>query len=295
MSDRPRVVASFLSSEQEYQTAQAACAGVVADRAGLSLEVVFAENSAITQVQQLFRFIHVNPKDRPLAIVVQSVSGEGLERMARLATQAGIGWVLVNRDVEYLAELRTLHPDLLIFGIGMDQLEMGRIQGRQIRALLPNGGRILYLQGPADTSAAKKRLEGTQEVLTGLPIQMHVISGTWTEASSEKATSIWLRFWEEPIDLVASQNDAMAVGARRAILSRRKEWPGIRFLGMDGLPNGGQRLVDEEQLAATVVAPLVAGAAVELLARWLKSGEQPPTRISLSPSPYPKDDSLLAP
>ena len=92
--------------------------------------------------------------------MVETVTGEGLERVARNAADAGVGWVLLNRRVTYLDELRSTHPALPLSTVGTDQAEVGRIQGRQLRALLPGGGPVLYVQGPPDTSVAQERLAG---------------------------------------------------------------------------------------------------------------------------------------
>ena len=108
----PKIVASFLSREQEFQVLQSADARAAAARHGYEIEVLFAELNAVEQIQQLFRFIHLPVDQRPAAIVVETVTGEGLERVARNAAQAGIGWVLLNRKVAYLDELRANHPGL---------------------------------------------------------------------------------------------------------------------------------------------------------------------------------------
>jgi len=293
---KKRVVASFLSEDQEFQVMQAADAKLAAERAGLELEVLYAENNAVLQIQQLFRFVHAPEGDRPAVIIVETVVGEGLERVARNAARAGVGWVLLNRKVAYLESLRREWPRLPISMVSTDQLEVGRIQGRQFRALLPRGGSVLYLQGPSDTSAARERLEGMQEAIAGTKIEVRVLNGDWTEASAEKAVDAWLRLRTSESfrpDLVGAQNDAMATGARKALTAQRKEWSRLPFTGCDGLLEGGQRLVALKQLAATVVIPSNAGPAVDLVARFLK-GEPSPPQVILTPRSYPPEPQLAA-
>jgi len=131
----PKVVVSLLDAGQEFQQLQAKDAREAASRLSLELEVAFAEGHAVVQIQQLFKHIHALPGERPVAIVVEPTTGEGLERVARNAVKAGIGWILVNADVAYLDELRAAHHELPIASVGTDQVEAGRIQGRQARAL----------------------------------------------------------------------------------------------------------------------------------------------------------------
>jgi ABC-type sugar transport system substrate-binding protein len=292
---RPKVVASFLSKEQEFQVMQAADAQVAAARAGFDVEVVYAEQNAVQQIHQLFKFIHAPAEERPFAIVVETVVGEGLERVARNATRAGISWVLLNRRVTYLEALRNEYPHLAIAAVTSDQLSMGRMQGRQFQALLPKGGNVLYIQGPPDTSAAQERLQGARETTQGTGIELRILEGDWTAAGAEKAVTNALRLKTAEAlrpDLVGAQNDTMAMGARDALLALRPDWARVPFTGCDGLPEGGQRLVNVKQLAATIVSPSNSGPAIDLLARWLKTKEQPPARIVLTPTSYPPEEEL---
>jgi len=290
----PKIVASFLSREQEFQVLQAEDARAAAARHGLEIEVLFADQNAVEQIQQLFRYIHLPEEKRPAAIVVETVTGEGLERVARNAAQAGIGWVLLNRNVAYLGELRARHPNLLLSTVGTDQVEVGRLQGRQIRALLPSGGAVLYVQGPPDTSVAQERLTGARETM-GPDLELKTIAGQWSEASAEKALGVFLRLRTNEAfvpKVVACQNDAMALGARRAVAAladpeRRAAWTAAVYAGCDGLPEGGQKLVRQGVLAATVVTPSNAGPAVDLVAAALRGGKAAPPSVSLAPSSCP--------
>ncbi len=287
---KKKVIVSLLTKDQEFQLLQAADAESAAARAGLELEVVYGKNNSTLQLEQLYRFVNAPDSLRPVAIVVQSVGGDGLPRAARDAVKAGIGWILLNRDVPYIDSLRSEYPRLPIAIVTTDHREVGRIQGRQCRKLLPSGGHILYIQGPPDTSAARERLLGMQESIAGANIELKTLDGDWTESSGEHAVTGWLRLassQQHAIHLVAAQNDAMAIGARKAIAARRPEWAGLPFAGCDGLPQGGQRLVREGQLAATVIVQSNTGPAIGLVAAHLEKGAAAPARLVLNPAPYP--------
>lgn len=289
-----KVVLSLLSDQQEFQLMQAAAARESAARAGLELEALFADNNSIVQVHQLFKHIHAPEGERPRAIIVETVTGEGLERVARNAAAAGIGWILLNRTVSYLDTLRQQRSELPIASVSVDNLEVGRIQGRQLRVLLPKGGRVLYLQGPADTSAAKDRLAGAQKALESGGIELRILNGDWTEGGAERTLNTWLRLKTseglEPA-AVCAQNDAMAIGARRALAAQRPDWKGILFTGCDGLPNGGLRLVQSGELVATIVTPPPAGPAVTLVARAI-AGERVAPELRLQPRSHPAEEEL---
>jgi ABC-type sugar transport system substrate-binding protein len=295
---KARIVVALLSADQEYQRLQAEDALATGDAAGLDVEVVFAENAAIVQIQQLYKFVHRPVEDRAHAIVVETVVGEGLERVARAAAAAGIGWVLLNRQVSYLEALRHAHPGLPIGMVSTDQQEIGRIQARQFRGLLSTPrAEILYVQGPSDTSAAQDRLRGVQDVLRGTELCLRLLDGRWTEESGEQAVERWLRLRSSESvrpALVGCQNDAMAVGVVRALVSC-KERPELALLpvtGCDGLPEGGQKLVDGRRLAATVITPSNTGPAVRMLAHHLATRQPLPAQVLLKPESYPSESVL---
>jgi ribose transport system substrate-binding protein len=289
-----KVVVALLNAEQEFQQLQAKDALEAARRLRLDVDVSFAEGHAVVQIQQLFKHIHAPAAERPAVVVVEPATAEGLERVARNAVKAGIGWVLVNADVAYLDELRAAHPDLAIAAIGTDQREAGRIQGRQARALAPAGGRVLCVQGPADAAATAQRLEGLKAAL-GTGFELRSVNGDWTEAGGEKAVASWLRLKTAEAfkpDLVACQNDSMATGARKALREHRSEWGALPLLGCDGLPEGGQKQVAQGSLAGTVVTPSNTGPALELVARWLQTKQQPPRELLLAPRSHPPEDQI---
>jgi ribose transport system substrate-binding protein len=292
------VVVALLSADQEFQRLQAEDARGAASASGLKTEIVFAEDSAIIQIQQLYKFVHRPPAERPLAIVVETITGEGLERVARAAVQAGIGWLIVNRRVPYLETLRKEFPALPIGAITTEQVEVGRIQARQILALLPQGQRnVLYVTGPPDTSAAKERLQGVNEGLSASSVELRLLEGQWTEASGQHVVERWLRM--NPSDdarpaLVACQNDAMALGARRALRARRDipELAQVPVTGVDGLVQGGRAQVDAGELAATVVTPSNGAPALHLLAQFVSTGRALPAQTVLKPESYPTESAL---
>lgn len=274
---------------------QAADARSAGKRRGLQVEVVFAENNAVQQIHQLYSYVHAPVEQRPLAIVVEAVRNEGMERLARNAAKAGIGWIVQQQGLGYVATLLKEGWRVPIGAVAVDDREIGRIQARQFEALLPRGGAVLLLQGPPDSSTTVERLAGLKEALNGSSVGLEfVLDGDWTEQSGQSAVTSWLRLRTSEVtnvDLMGSQNDSMATGARRAVLELRREWARIPFTGCDGLPEGGQRLVDSGVLAATIVKPTTTGLAVELIAGTLEGGTVPPESL-LQPRSYPPLDRL---
>jgi len=285
-----RVVVCLTSAEQEYQALQGEDARAAALRLKAEVEVLFAEDNAVMQIQQLFRFVHAPEAERPAAFLLHTRVPDGLERVARNAARAGIAWFLLNRSAPYVEPLRREHPGLAIAAITTDHAAIGRIQARQLEALRPAARRVLFLQGPADAAAAQLRLGGFEDASRGRGYELRVLNGEWTDTSAEKAVAAWLRLKTAEHfvpDAVVCQNDSMARGARRALELLRPEWLRAPFLGCDGLPASGRRDVDEGRMAATVQIPSCAGPALELALAWKRKAVVPKAETVLAPSAYP--------
>lgn len=272
---------------------QAEDARAAGTRLGLDVEVVFAESHAVVQIQQLFHAIHLPEGERPAAIVVEPCVGEAFERVAKNAARVGMGWFLVQLRAGYVPELAARYPKVAVGMVGADQVEVGRIQGRQCRALLPDGGRVLHVQGPPDSSATQERAEGFSQTL-GEGFEVRILHGDWTDSGGDKTVMSWLRLkTSEPFqpDAVVAQNDLMAAGVRRAFRTNRPDWAEIPYLGADGLSHGGQQAVNDKAFAATVILPSSTGPALELAAAWL-DGTPLERDLLLKPVSHPAEADL---
>ena len=291
---------SLTTDDNDYQIEQAASAQEAARRLNFDLEIIYAENDAITQSQQLLHIIQSRSGSHPDGIVFEPAGGTALPQVARAAAAAGIGWVVLNRDVDYIAEFRRAYK-VPLFAVTSDHEEIGRIQGRQLRALLPDGGVVLYIQGPSESSAAKQRTSGMYETKP-VEVQIKLMKGQWTEASAYRAVSSWLRLstsHQTHIDVVAAQDDSMALGAKKAFQelpegAARDRWVSLPFLGCDGMPKTGQAWVRSGLLAATVIVPANAGQAMELLVKAVHTGALPPERTLTVPCSCPPVENINA-
>src|ERR1700755_931977 len=162
MPKKLRIVVSLTTNDNDYQIEQAQSAEQAANRLGVTVEIIYADNDAINQSTQILKVVQAPAESRPDGVVFEPVGGTALPQVARAAASAGIGWAVLNRDANYIPELRG-SSSAPVFAVSSDHLEIGRIQGRQFAALLPKGGSILYIQGPAENSAAKDRTAGMQE------------------------------------------------------------------------------------------------------------------------------------
>jgi ribose transport system substrate-binding protein len=293
-----KFLVSLTTDDNDYQIEQSESAEQAARKTGVEVQIIHAQNDAINQSTQLLKAVQA-PKDlRPDAIIFEPVGGTALPQVARAAVSAGIGWVILNRDANYVGELRKAAAAPL-FAISSDHAEIGRIQGRQMAALLRGGGSVLYIQGPSENSAAKERTVGMQETKPA-NIQITMLKAQWTQESAQRSVRSWLKLTTSQraaIDLISAQDDSMAMGARDAFKElpnedERERWLKLPFTGCDGLPKTGQAWVRSGLLAATVFVPPNTGQAIEMLVEALQNRKMPPERVLTVPVSIPALDAL---
>jgi ribose transport system substrate-binding protein len=294
---RMKFVVSLITKDNDYQMEQAAAAEETARSLGVDLQIMYADNDAITQSQQLLEVIQVDPQLHPSGIILEAAGGTALPQVARAAAKAGIAWAVLNRSVGYISELRKVYRTPL-FCVSCDNQAAGRIQGKQFVSLLPNGGSALYIQGPSDSAVAAQRTEGMHE--TRGAVEVKLLRAHWTEDSSYKAINSWLQLStsrQNHLDLVAPQNDAMAMGARRAFKGvpdcpDGQRWLELPFLGMDGVKKTGLAWVKQELLHATIIVPPNASKALEMMTHSLQTGTTPPEMTTMAPVGFPPVEHL---
>lgn len=288
---------SLTNDENDYQQEQAAAAERAARRLGVDVKIIHADNDAVAQSQQLLHYVQDSSVIRPDAILFEPAGGTAFPQVARAAATAGIGWVVLNHEVDYILELRRAFK-VPIFAISSDHQEIGKIQGKQFAALLPNGGSILYIEGPPNSTAAKERTKG-MNLTKPANIQVKSMRANWTEESAYRTVSSWLRLrtsQESHIDLVGAQDDSMAIGARKAFSelppTERARWLTIPFTGCDGMPKTGQAWVRNGTLAATIFIRPNTDLAIEMLVDALRNGAQLPEQKMTDPESVPSLEDL---
>lgn len=293
------LLVSLMTDKNAYQKDQAAAAKEAGLRVGADVRVLFAQSDAVTQSEHLLTAIQSSSEEtRPDGIVCHPV-GTPLERVAREAAARKIGWALINREADYISELRTKHG-IPSFYIILDQEEIGKIQGRQFAALLPRGGTVLYIVGPSMNPVFKLRQAG-MHASKPENVQIITLRGSLTEESGYQAVSSWLRLNTSRttrVDLVAGQNDDMAMGARRAFSDvlrdeERDRWLNLPYTGCDASNGAGAEWIRKGSLTASVFLPPTAGLAIETLAQAISGKSQPVLRKQIAPVSRPSLESLM--
>ena len=169
--------------------------------------------------------------------------------------------------------------------IGPDNERLGREAGRVISEQLGDReGAVLEIQGRSGSPPTLSRSQGLRDVLAkhrNIRI-VDTIVADWLRDTAEDKVAEHIRLIPD-LDVIFAQNDAMAFGAWKA--ARVAGRPGIKFIGIDGLPGptGGIQLVRKGVLSATFICPTGGKEAVIYARDILQHKEGIPKKIFLRP------------
>lgn len=298
MSDE-RLALCLVDADNDFQQLLKVEAELSARKNRLRLEVHHTGHDMVAQIRHL-RGLVAQPEP-PRAVLLLAALDHGLALVAREAVRAGISIVFLNRTEDDLLALRREAPSGVAAAcVCADEVETGRVQGRQFRRLLDGPGLVLYVQGSTRSLAARDRTAGMQEAVRGAPFEVDLLEAGWMRAEAREAVRKWLRIVVPGglrLDLIGCQNDQIAMGALDALQdvaseTGRPEIAHVPVTGCDGTPQLGQTLVRERRLLATVNLPRSSGTAVDLLARLIKHGELPPPVTMLKAVSFPVENAL---
>ncbi|HXH03655.1 MAG TPA: sugar ABC transporter substrate-binding protein [Candidatus Competibacteraceae bacterium] len=162
------------------------------------------------------------------AIIVNPVDTSATPRMTKLATNAKVPLVYVNRKP---AEENL--PQGVVF-VGSDENVSGKLEGEEIARLLNNKGNIAILVGELATQAAELRTQGVEKVAAQHPDMKIVAKQTanWRRSEAIDVVNNWLVSGTK-IDAIAANNDEMAIGAIIALQQAGKDPKKLVIGGVD--------------------------------------------------------------
>ncbi|MGX6443627.1 substrate-binding domain-containing protein [Neobacillus sp. K501] len=168
--------------------------------------------------------------------------------------------------------------------IGSDYYFIGEMAAEAAMNLLDQkGGSIVEIQGITNALQAEERSKGFQESLLKNPAFKisDVLVANWQRDAAEDQLKVVLQHRENPPDLIYAHNDAMALGAYRAIQSLGLK--DIVIIGSDGVnkPNGGLQLVQEQKINTTFITPTGGKEAIQYAIEILGKKEVIPKKIIL--------------
>ncbi|WP_413148765.1 sugar ABC transporter substrate-binding protein [Amaricoccus sp. W119] len=178
---------------------------------GVSLQIEDAQNDVQKQMSQVQNFIALGVD----AIIVNAVDTDGTNALTRMAEDAGVPLIYVNRQPVNVDDL----PSNQAF-VASDEIESGTLQTREVCRLLGGEGRVAIIVGELSNQAARQRTQDVHDVVAtdeckGLEIVAEQ-SANWTRIEAFDLMTNWLSTGLE-VDAIIANGDESAIGAIQAI------------------------------------------------------------------------------
>ena len=232
-----------------------------------NLKVVFkdAQNDTLKQRSHVEEFV----SSKVDLIIISPKEAQPLTEPVAKAMEAGVPVLVLDR---------ALLGDKFTCFIGANNKKIGKAAGEWIVQTLGGKGNVVELMGLQTSTPGQDRHSGFLEGIAGSEIKVIFSADMkWLEPDARKEMESALSRFDK-IDLVYGHNDPGAHGAYLAAKAAGRE--GIKFVGIDALPQEGVAYVSQGILNATFQYPTGGAEAIDTALKILK-GEQVPKEIVL--------------
>lgn len=239
-----------------------------------NFKVVFkdAQNDTLKQRAHVEEFV----SSKVDLIIISPKEAQPLTEPVAKAMESGVPVIVLDR---------ALLGDKFTCFIGANNKKIGKAAGEWIVKTLGGKGSVVELMGLQTSTPGQDRHSGFVEGIAGSDIKVIFSADTkWLEPDARKEMESALARFDK-IDLVYGHNDPAAHGAYLAAKAAGRE--GIKFVGIDALPQEGVAYVSQGILDATFEYPTGGNEAIETALKILK-GEQVPKEIVLGTRVFDK-------
>ncbi len=194
---------------------------------GVDLQIEDAQNDVSKQQSQIQNFIAAGVT----AIIVNPVDTDATAAMSKIAADAGIPLVYVNREPVNVDTL----PEKQAF-VASNEQESGTLQTQEICKMLGGKGKAVVMMGELSNQAARMRTKDIHDVLAteackGIEI-VEEQTANWSRTQGSDLVTNWLSAGLE-FDAVISNNDEMAIGAIQALKAAGRSMDSVVIGGID--------------------------------------------------------------
>ncbi|AHY07004.1 sugar ABC transporter substrate-binding protein [Serratia plymuthica] len=235
---------------------------------GITVQFEDARGDVGRQTDQVQSFISAGVD----AIIVDPVNSAGTPAITKLVTKAGIPLVYVNRTPG-----DSKLPSGVVF-VGSDEKESGTLQMEELARLANYKGNVAIMIGNLTDAGALQRTKDVEQVVAKYP-NMKVVQKQSANYSRSEGMDLMMNWVTngESIDIVAANNDEMAIGAIMALQQAGKRDSKVLIGGIDATPDGLKAL-SSGKMQVTVFQDAVGQgkASVDVAQRMIKGEKLEP-------------------
>ena len=177
----------------------------------VQLQFEDAQKDVGRQLNQMQNFISAKLD----AIIVNPVDTDATSKMTKLAAQAGIPLVYVNRVP---ADWKTLPPKVAF--VGSNEVDSGTLQMKEVCRMMNGKGNIVVMIGDLANQAARQRTQDVEDVIAQPPCDgIKILDkrvGNWSRTEGADLVTNWISAGLK-FDAIVSNNDEMAIGAIQSL------------------------------------------------------------------------------
>lgn len=191
------------------------------------VQIEIADDDVQKQLSQIQNFIAAKVD----AIIVNAVDTSATAPMTKLANDAGIPIVYVNRqpiDVDALGEKGAF--------VASNEVDSGTLETKEVCRLLGGKGDILIMVGDLANQAAVQRTKDIHDVIatpecSGMKV-LDEQTAVWDPVKAQDLMTNWIAAGHKPAAVIAN-NDNMAIGAINAMKSAGWDMKDVVVAGID--------------------------------------------------------------
>lgn len=220
----------YLDQEVLLSEATAGCQAYAADHPNVELVEYNADKDVTTQLQQCENLISMGVD----AIAITPVDGAGCDRIISACNEANIPLICFHAKVEGAPITNILFDNV---GFGKMQVDYAMELFEKNGGNPDDGVNVAIVTGKLDNQNAVERCQGYDEQLATYK-NVNIVDkqvGSWNRDEAMAITENWITAGQD-IDIILSNNDAMAIGISLAYANAEKERPII--IGVGGTEEG---------------------------------------------------------
>lgn len=232
---------------------------------GITVQFEDARGDVGRQTDQVQAFISAGVD----AIIVDPVNSAGTPAMTKLVSQAKIPLVYVNRTPGD----KTLPPGVVF--VGSDEKQSGTLQMEALARLANYQGNVGVMIGNLSDAGALQRTRDVEQVVAKYP-KMKVVQKQTANYSRSEGMDLMLSWITngEAIDIVAANNDEMAIGAIMALDQSGKKKGSVLVGGIDATPDGLKAMASGKMQVTVFQDAVGQGKASVAVAQRMIKGEK---------------------
>ncbi|WP_028734531.1 sugar ABC transporter substrate-binding protein [Rhizobium leguminosarum] len=206
----------------------------------VDLQIEDAQNDVAKQQSQVQNFIAAGVD----AIIVQPVDTDATTVISKIAADAGVPLVYVNREPVNVDTL----PQTQAF-VASNEVDSGTLQTQEVCRLLNGKGKAVVIIGELSNQAARMRTKDIHDVLAtdkckGIEI-VEEQTANWQRTQGADLMTNWLSAGFE-FDAVIANNDEMAIGAIQALKAAGRPMDSVVVGGIDATDDALAAMAAEE-------------------------------------------------